>query len=88
MARDDGILDLDYPGSMREEPKKYYSTARAKYNPKMKIYYNSDDIVLKAEEILFPGTPDEVTYSQTYWYSDVTNSGIDHVTTIDPWVTV
>jgi hypothetical protein len=88
MARDDGIIDQEYLIGRSERELKYFSTANAKFNPKMKIYYNSDDVVLKAEEILFPGTPDEVTYSQTYWYSDVTNSGIDHVTTIDPWVIV
>lgn len=90
MARDDGILDLDalYGRSVRE--RKYLSTANVKYNPKMIVYYNSDDVVMKTEEILYPGTVNEITYSQTYWYSDIGPgaSGIDHWTIIDPWETV
>ena len=86
MARDDGILDLDYPNSMRERPKKYYSTAIAKFNPRTIIYYNSNDKVLKIEETLFPGTVDELTYTQHFYYSDVTNSGIDHTMTVHPWI--
>lgn len=85
MARDDGILDQDYPGSMWERQKKFYSTATSKYNPRTVIYYNSEDKVLKIEETLFPGTVDETTYTQTFFYSDVTNSGIDHTMTVHPW---
>lgn len=88
MARDDGIIDHEYLIGRGGKELKYFSTANAKFNPRMKIYYNSDDVVIKTEEILFPGTADELIYSQTYWYSDVTNSGIDHWTIIDPWETV
>lgn len=88
MARDDGILDLDYEGSMWERSKKFFSTANAKYNPRTIIYYNSDTPakVLKIEETLYPGTANEKTWTQHYYYSDVTNSGIDHTMTIQPWV--
>jgi hypothetical protein len=86
MARDDGILDLDYQGSPWERSLKFFSTANAKYNPKTVIYYNSADKVLKIEETLYPGTANEHTYTQHFYYSDVTNSGIDHTMTIHPWV--
>ena len=86
MARNDGILDLDAMIGKDERDRKFFSSGNQKYNPRIKIYYNSDNDVLTLEEILYLGTPNEITYSQTYYYTDVTNSGVDHVTTIEPWV--
>ena len=88
MALNDGILDIDALIGRQEKAIKYFSTANEKYNPRIKVYYNSDDVVLKTEEILYPGTNNEITYSQTYYYTNVTNSGIDYVTTIEPWVVI
>ena len=86
MARNDGILDLDYAGSMWERSKKFFSTANAKYNPRTVISYNVNGKVLKIEETLYPGTANELTYTQHFYYSNVTISGIDHTMTIHPWV--
>ena len=86
MARDDGILDLDYRVGRVERSKKFFSTAQAKFNPKTKIYYNSDDDVLRIDETLFPGTVNETTYTQVFNYIPAVASGVARTTIIEPWV--
>jgi hypothetical protein len=87
MARNDGTLDLDYRIGKGDRDKKFFSTANVKYNPRTKIYYNSDDDVLKIEEILYPGTANEVTYTQTFNYIPAVASGVARTTIIEPWET-
>jgi hypothetical protein len=86
MARNDGIYDYPYRIGRDDEPA---STAgrRGVTNHQTKIYYNSDEDVLAVEEIVFPGTANEAIYRQQFYYTNVTNSGVDHVTTINPWTT-
>lgn len=80
MTTNDGILDVS-TGRIGRQPGMVRSTA----NVKQVIYYNADDVVLYIDEIYNAGQDDEKSYRQVFYYSDVTNSGIDHTTTILPW---
>jgi len=90
MARNDGIYDFPYRIGRGDTSAKFGSTAGATgvSNPQTKIYYNSDDDVLAVEEIIFAGTSNETIYRQQFYYTNVTNSGVDHITTINAWTTV
>ena len=87
MAVNDGILDLELRIGKAETDKKYFSTGSAKYNPRTKIYYNSNDDVLKIEETLYPGTANEKTYTQIFNYIPSVASGTARITIIEPWQT-
>jgi hypothetical protein len=87
MAVGDGILDLDLRIGKGDSDRKFFSTGSQKYNPRTKIYYNSNDDVIKIEEILYAGTANEVTYSQTFNYIPAVSSGTARVTIIEPWQT-
>ena len=80
MTTNDGIVDVS-TGRIGRQPGMVHSTA----NVKQIIYYNADDVVLHIDEIYNVGTYEEKAYRQIFYYSDVTNSGIDHTTTIWPW---
>ena len=86
MTVNDGIIDVSTTRIGRgSDSKKFFSTADAKYNPRTKIYYNATDDVIKIEEILYPGTPDEVTYTQIFNYIPAVSSGVALTRIIEPW---
>jgi len=87
MALNDGRLDLDARIGRSSHSKKFFSTANEKYNPRTKIYYNSNDDVLKIEEILYAGTANEVTYIQVFNYIPAVASGVARTTIIESWQT-
>lgn len=84
MPTGDGILDVS-TGRIGRIPG---AVPRSTANVKQIIYYNSDNNVLQIDEIYNAGSDQEKTYRQVFYYSDVTNSGIDHTATIMPWEVV
>jgi lactate dehydrogenase-like 2-hydroxyacid dehydrogenase len=80
MTTNDGIVDVS-TGRIGRQIGMVHSTA----NVKQIIYYNAENVVLHIDEIYNVGTYEEKAYRQIFYYSDVTNSGIDHTTTIWPW---
>lgn len=80
MTTNDGIVDVS-TGRIGRQRGMVHSTA----NVKQIIYYNAENVVLYIDEIYNTGTYEEKAYRQIFYYSDVTNSGIDHTTTIWPW---
>ena len=89
MAVNDGIIDVSTTRIGRHpDSKKFFSTANSKYNPRTKIYYNSDDDVLQIEEILYEGTNNEVTYTQLFNYIPAVASGVARTTIVEAWTGV
>ena len=87
MSTGDGIIDVS-TGRIGRHPGMYRPAILSTANVKQILYYNSDDVILQIDEIYNNGTDEEKAYRQIFYYSDVTNSGIDHTTTVWPWVRI
>ena len=84
MSTGDGIIDVS-TGRIGRHPGMYRPPIHSTANVKQILYYNSDDILLQLDEIYNVDTDEEKAYRQIFYYSNVTNSGIDHTTVIMPW---
>ena len=85
MAINDGIIDVSTTRIGKDGHPRKFSSSASQNNPQTKIYYNSNDDVLKIEEILYPGTPNETTYTQIFNYIPAVASGVARTTIIEPW---
>ncbi len=85
MAINDGIIDVSTTRIGRDGQPRKFSPVSSANNPQTKIYYNSADDVLKIEEILYPGTVNETTYTQVFNYIPAVASGVARTTIIETW---
>jgi len=85
MPANDGIIDVSTTRIGRDGQPRKFSPLASENNPQTKIYYNAADDVLKIEEILYAGTPNEVTYTQVFNYIPTVASGVARTTIIEAW---
>ena len=87
MPVNDGIIDVSTTRIGRDSLPRKFSPLASENNPQTKIYYNSTDDVLKIEEILYAGTPNETMYTQNFNYIPAVASGVARTTIIEAWTT-
>lgn len=88
MPANDGIIDVSTTRIGRQGQPRKFSPLASENNPQTKIYYNNTDDVLKIEEILYAGTPNEVTYTQVFNYIPTVASGVARTSIIEAWTGV